>query len=190
METPGFPDALRARLQRRTRVVLDRADRAAVLVPIVLDGGPVRLILTRRTEALATHRGQVAFPGGRVEAQDLDPVSAALREAQEEIGLPPVRVETIGLLDDRLTRDGVMAVTPCVGIVRDLPPLRPCSAEVARVFTIPLEALGRPGGWRREEWTLHGRPVPVDFFEHDGEVLWGLSARIVKDLISLMPASQ
>src|SRR5205809_7526270 len=96
--------SLRERLSRRARRRLERPQRAAVLVPIVDDGGPLRLLLTRRTEDLPTHAGQVAFPGGLVEPGEEDPANTALREAEEEVGLPKGAVEVLGLLDDFPTR--------------------------------------------------------------------------------------
>ncbi len=104
--------SLRERLPRRPRRALGRPQRAAVLVPIVDDGGPLRLLLTRRTEDLPTHAGQVAFPGGLVEPGEEDPVNTALREADEEVGLPKGAVEVLGLLDDFPTRPDTVAVTP------------------------------------------------------------------------------
>lgn len=170
MTGEGWIGRLREVLARRAPRVLEREARAAVLVPIVDDGGPLRLILTRRTRHLPTHQGHVAFPGGHVQAKDRDVVATALREADEEIGLAPDRVEVLGPLDDLLTHDGRVAVTPIVGRVAVLPVLRPRPEEVDRVFSIPVAELADPGRW------------VDDAFHHDGEILWGLSARIVASL--------
>lgn len=176
---------LRETLAVRRRGTIEREARAAVLVPIVDDGGPLRLILTRRTQELPTHQGQVAFPGGHAHAEDSDVVRTALREAEEEIGLPADRVEVIGLLDDLLTRDETVAVTPIVGRVTDLPVLRPRPEEVARVFTIPVAALANPVLWRMDTMMKGPGAVQHRVFHHDGEVLWGLSARVVAHLLEL-----
>lgn len=176
-------ETLRTTLPARVRRQIDRPEKAAVLVAIVDDAGPRRLLLTRRAEELPTHRGQVAFPGGLMEADEDDPALAALREAQEEIGLPPESVEILGLLDDVPTRSDRVAVTPVVGRIARLPPLTPSRAEVARIFTIPIALLRQRERWTERREESSGRPV--HFFEHDGETLWGLSARIVFDLLDL-----
>ena len=182
-------ESLREALPRRARRRLERPERAAVLVPIIDDGGPLRLLLTRRTEDLPTHAGHVAFPGGFVLPGEDDPVRTALREAEEEIGLPPERVEVLGLLDDFPTRTDAVAVTPVAGLIRRLPELKPQTAEVARIFAIPVAELMRPDRWtsRADEGPGAGGRR-IHFFEHEGETLWGLSARIVLHLLSLTPS--
>ena len=177
--------SLRERLSRRARRRLERPQRAAVLVPIVDDGGPLRLILTRRTEDLPTHAGQVAFPGGLVEAGEDDPVRTALREAQEEIGLAPAAVEVLGLLDDFPTRTDTVVVTPVAGVLRSLPALRPRAAEVARIFDIPVAELMQEDRWTSREENRSGRRLWVYYFLHEGETLWGLSARVVLHLLEV-----
>ncbi|RMG17640.1 MAG: CoA pyrophosphatase, partial [Deltaproteobacteria bacterium] len=178
---------LKRRLEGRRRRVLARPRAASVLVPLVEDGGEFGLVLTRRSEDLPTHKGQVAFPGGHVDPADAGPVAAALREAQEEIGLPPDRVEVLGLLDDFPTRHDDTAVTPVVGWIPELPPLRPEPGEVARIFRIPLAALARPEAWRSQMVRHGGRSYPLYFFEWDGELLWGLSAYITLALLAETP---
>lgn len=178
---PSLEHALTSR-KRRT---IERSERAAVLVPLIDDDGPLRLLLTRRTEDLSTHQGQVAFPGGYVDQHDPDPETTALREAEEEVGLPRERVELLGLLDDHLTWQGTTVVTPVVGRVVDLPELRPKPAEVAHIFSIPIADLLQPDRWKTEERVVAGRKVRLHFFRHDGETLWGLSARIVVHMLEV-----
>ena len=177
--------SLRERLPRRPRRALGRPQRAAVLVPIVDDGGPLRLLLTRRTEDLPTHAGQVAFPGGLVEPGDEDPVNTALREAEEEVGLPKGAVEVLGLLDDFPTRTDTVAVTPVVGVLRRVPPLRALAAEVARIFDIPIHDLMQTDRWTWREEPRGDRRLRIYYFLHEGETLWGLSARIVLHLLEV-----
>lgn len=178
---------LRETLIHRPRRSLTGPRRAAVLVPIVEDRAGERLLLTRRTEHLSSHRGQVAFPGGGVEPGDADATDAALREAHEEVGLPPASVEVLGWLDDFPTVTETVIVTPVVGRIRELPALTACPEEVARIFSIPLADLRRREGWRVETATHRGRRWPLYFYEHDGETLWGLSAYITLHLLSLTP---
>jgi 8-oxo-dGTP pyrophosphatase MutT (NUDIX family) len=181
-------DDLRGTLPGRPRRVLDLPGRAAVLVPILDDEGPLRLLLTRRTEGLPTHQGQVAFPGGFVLPEDRDPIRTALREAEEEIGLPPAAVEVLGMLDDLPTRSGSISVTPVVGRIGALPALRPEPAEVARIFSIPIAELLDGSRWTSKADPSPSGPRRVHFFFHEGETLWGLSARIVLHLLDLTPA--
>lgn len=185
-EHPLFA-ALAANLVARPRKTLDHERRAAVLVPIIDDGGPLRLLLTRRTEDTPTHKGHVAFPGGGLGPDDAHAVAAALREAEEEIGLTPACVEVLGLLDDLPTVNWGSVVTPVVGRVRRLPPLRPDPREVARIFEIPLDALGVPEAWRVQQVHRWGATWPMYAFEWDGELLWGLSAYVTMGLLDRGP---
>ena len=180
-------DELGRVLRERPRRSLRRQRAAAVLVPIVDDGGPLRLILTRRTEGLSTHKGQVAFPGGGIDPGDAGPTTAALREAEEEIGLKAEAVEVLGWLDDFPTIYGNTIVTPVIGRLRVLPPLRPSPDEVARIFTIPFEILERPTGWRVDVVRRRDRDWPMIYCDHDGETLWGLSAYITMHLLEFWP---
>jgi len=177
--------SLRDRLPKRARRVLERPQRAAVLVPILDDGGALRLLLTRRTLDLPTHAGQVAFPGGLVEPGEEDPVNTALREADEEVGLPKGAVEVLGLLDDFPTRTDTVAVTPVVGVLRRVPPLRALAAEVARIFDIPIHDLMQADRWTWREEPRGDRRLRIYYFLHEGETLWGLSARIVLHLLEV-----
>src|SRR5512135_1182859 len=127
-----IPAALRESLLRapRTRISIDGFSRAAVLVPLLHVEDHVEVLLTRRTVEVETHKGQISFPGGMVEESDPDTEHAALREAEEELGLPPSSVTTIGLLDDHATPTGFV-ITPVVGMVKGNPTLIPNPREVA-----------------------------------------------------------
>ncbi|HXI02163.1 MAG TPA: CoA pyrophosphatase [Candidatus Saccharimonadales bacterium] len=173
------------RLRGRPRRRIERAYRAAVLVPILTEGGPDRLLLTRRSEDLPTHQGQVAFPGGSISPSDAGAVEAALREAREEIGLDPGAAEVLGLLDDFTTWDGRIAVTPVAARIAGTPAFEPHTGEVARIFEIPVDELARPGRWTWRPDPVRGEGRRLWYFEHDGETLWGLSARIVIQLLEL-----
>ena len=177
--------SLRRGLPGRRRRVLERPQRAAVLVPIIDDAGGLRLLLTRRTEDLPTHAGQVAFPGGLVEPGEDDPVKTALREAEEEIGLREDAVEVLGLLDDFPTSTDAVAVTPVVGVLRHVPPLHARAAEVARIFDVPVAELLQADRWTWRDEARGGRGLRIYYFLHEGETLWGLSARIVLHLLEV-----
>ena len=156
-----------------------------MLVPLVVRPDGLHLLLTRRAETLPTHKGEVAFPGGGFEPGDNGPTGTALREAKEEIDLPESAVEILGELDDFPTLGGETIVTPVVGVIQDLPPLVPAPGEVARIFTIPLAELQKKSGWQVRPWSRRGKDFPVFYFDWDGETLWGLSAYITIQLMSL-----
>jgi len=159
---------------------------AAVLMLLIPVSNSWDVLFTRRTDLVQDHKGQVSFPGGSVESTDQSLAETALRECHEEIGLLPSEVELLGSLP---TREAVTGVTvyPFVGtIVNSFTP-KPMPIEVARVFTIPLN-------WLTDQNHLEVRPyvrpngleVPVIYYQHyDGELLWGLTARIVQDFIVL-----
>jgi 8-oxo-dGTP pyrophosphatase MutT (NUDIX family) len=168
----------------------DRAPQpAAVLLPMFRRAGQWHLLYIRRAENLADrHSGEVAFPGGRIEDQDPHPAGAALREAEEEIGLATHHVEILGQLPSFLTSSNYL-VTPVVGQIPWPLVLQPDPAEVARVFSMPLHWLANPGHHELRPWRPRGhrRPRPVIFFdEHDGERLWGVSARITLSLLQVL----
>lgn len=138
---------------------------AAVLVAVTNRAEP-GVILTRRTENLRRHAGEIAFPGGRLDPEDHGPVDAALREAEEEISLPRSQVEVVGTADRYRTISGY-DVTPVLGVVPPDLPLVPHEAEVAAVFEAPLRFLLDPANHREGETMLRGR------IRHYYEILWG-----------------
>lgn len=138
---------------------------AAVLVPVT-DRADPGVILTRRTDTLARHAGQVAFPGGRVDDGDADIVAAALREAEEEIGLDPALVEVIGLADRYRTVTGFQ-VTPVIGVVPPELPYEKREAEVADIFEVPLSFLLDTANHVEASVEWQGRE------RHFYEIMWG-----------------
>jgi 8-oxo-dGTP pyrophosphatase MutT (NUDIX family) len=153
---------------------------AAVLVPIV-DRPDPSVIFTLRTETMRRHAGQVAFPGGRIDPGDDGPVGAALREAEEEIGLPPDKVEVIGVTDSYRTVTG-FHVTPVIGIVPPDLPLEPHVFEVAAIFEAPLRHLLSPANQivRTAEW--RGRERSYYEIEWEGRRIWGATAAMIVNL--------
>jgi 8-oxo-dGTP pyrophosphatase MutT (NUDIX family) len=170
---------------RRPRYELNLPRRASVLIGLVEDGGPPRLLLTRRASTLGNHSGEVAYPGGMMDPSDKSVAHTALREAHEEVRLPAERVELLGPLDDMIPKNRAVAVTPWVGLIRSVPPLVANSAEVARIFYIPLSALQEPKRWQTKDVSWDGRSWPIHFFDYDGERLWGLSAFFTLALLGL-----
>ena len=163
--------------------------RAGVLVPLILDGGTLDLLFTKRTEQVETHKGQISFPGGAVDRTDRDIVHTAVREAEEELGIPETAVQLLGLLESLSTPTGFV-ITPVVGVLRGLPSLCPNSHEVAEVFTVPLEFFRDERNARREIWMVEGREQEVWFYTWGGHVIWGATAIILRSLlrvIALLP---
>ncbi len=154
---------------------------AAVLVAVRLDARCARVILTKRSSHLQHHPGQVAFPGGKIEADDPSPEGAALRESAEEIGLGPGLVTVLGRLPAHETVTG-FSVTPVVGVIRgDFRP-RPRAGEVEEVFDVPLSHVLDPANYRVEGRLWQGqlrRYYTVPFGPY---YIWGATARILRSL--------
>ena len=129
---------------------------AGVLIAVVMDGG-AQVVLTKRSSHLQHHPGQIAFPGGKVDAGDPDATAAALREAQEEVGLAPAQAEVLGLLPAHETVTG-FSMVPVVAMVSGGFTPVPEAGEVDEVFLVPLAHLADPGRYRVEERVWRGQP--------------------------------
>jgi 8-oxo-dGTP pyrophosphatase MutT (NUDIX family) len=172
-------DGLRATLRDRTPARAPEPGTAsAVLVPLFGKDGDCHVWLARRSAALRRHAGQVSFPGGKRDPADASGLATALREAEEEIGLGSAAVDVLGQLDDLVTGTG-FTISPFVGWVAApfTPRLNP--AEVERVFAAPLRVFfDKPRGVP----PFHGHTI-------DGELVWGATGKILRDLVSLVDAS-
>jgi 8-oxo-dGTP pyrophosphatase MutT (NUDIX family) len=153
---------------------------AAVLVPVV-DRREPSVILTLRPESMRRHPGQISFPGGRLDPQDAGPVEAALREAEEEIGLSPDRVDIIGLGDRYRTVTG-FEVTPVVGIVPADICLSPHPGEVADLFEVPLHYLLDPAHQHVRSALWRGQERRFFEIEYEGRRIWGATAAMIVNL--------
>lgn len=154
---------------------------AAVLVPIIDRPRGMTVLLTRRTDHLDHHPGQVSFPGGRVEAHDEDEVAAALRETEEEVGLHRSYVEVVGPLDQYRTGTG-FDITPVVGLVRPGFTLALDSFEVAEVFEVTLDFVLDPANHRRESQVWKGEERSYYVFPHNDYYIWGATAGMLINL--------
>jgi 8-oxo-dGTP pyrophosphatase MutT (NUDIX family) len=162
---------------------------AAVLVPVFEEDGVARLLLTRRSTNLPSHQGQVAFPGGKVHDGESSE-AGALREAHEEVGIPPADVDVVGPLEELSTVASQFVMAPFVGILPARPALVPNPAEVARAFDVSIAELMDDDVYHEERWDLPGMGNrPMHFFDVADETVWGATARILYDLLSLVTGS-
>lgn len=154
---------------------------AAVLFPIVRRAPQPTVLLTQRTAHLKDHAGQISFPGGRVEPEDLSPMDTALRETEEEIGLSRDRIEVLGFLPEYRTGTG-FRVTPVVALVEPPFDLQPDPFEVAEVFEVPLDFLLDPANHKRH--SIHHRGAMRHFFAmpYGDHFIWGATAGMIRSL--------
>lgn len=161
--------------------------KAAVLVPFVCDNNQWSLLFTRRSDNLKNHQGQVSFPGGGMEQVDETIVDTAYREAFEEIGLSKSEIQYVGLMPDFVTISDYL-VTPVVSWVNWPVKLQISNHEVSKVFTIPINFLNNKKNWEERIYThpsgIHGSVIFYNLF--DGELLWGISAKITIDLLRMV----
>ncbi|MCK2183755.1 CoA pyrophosphatase [Halomonas getboli] len=176
-------EKLRERLQAHAprRLTLD-LPQAAVLLPLVAHPEPT-LLFTRRAAHLSTHSGQVAFPGGKREDGDDSLLATALREAEEEIALPPGRVEVLGRLSDVISLHGIR-VTPFVGLIPPGLPLVPDPGELDAIFEVPLAAFLDDRRTHTDVIRVDGRDYYVPSYRHDDHVIWGLSSMMLVELLA------
>lgn len=159
---------------------------AAVLILFVRESAVWHLLFILRSEQVADHKGQVAFPGGGFEAGDRSPVDTALRETQEEIGVDPHDIRVFGQLDQISTGTGYI-ITPVVGAITWPYPIRLSTDEVDKVFTIPLSWLADPENREERSHPFLGDQVKVVYYKiYQGEMLWGASARITTNLLKVL----
>ena len=158
---------------------------AAVLVPLVDHPGGLSVLLTLRNAALQRHAGQVAFPGGRMDKEDTTVSSTALRETEEEIGLPPSAIEIVGRLDDYITGTGFI-VAPIVGLVRPPFVTNPDPREVDAVFEVPLAFLLDPANHRRESRLFNGVERRFYAMPYGDKYIWGATAAMIMNLYDML----
>lgn len=161
------------------------AFRACVLMPIVLHESSLHLLLTKRTESVEHHKGQISFPGGMVDHGDTSPIHTALRELEEEIGIKESAVTIIGQLDDIHIPSGFV-VTPIVGFIESLNGMKANNDEVAEVILIPLKKFFDTTLQHTEVRELMGIKHPVYFYNVWKEPVWGATAHIIKQFTNII----
>ena len=158
---------------------------AAVLVPLVMRADGLSVLLTQRTQHLAAHAGQISFPGGRQEPGDRDSIDAALRETEEEVGLPRDHIEVIGRLDTYVTSTS-FEVTPVVGLVRAPYPVKLDPFEVAELFEVPLAFILDPANHQRHSRELKGRQRTFYVLPYQHRYIWGATAGMLVNLAEVL----
>jgi 8-oxo-dGTP pyrophosphatase MutT (NUDIX family) len=164
---PSFPDARMS----------------AVLVVLVDGGEGPEVLLTRRSMELRNHRGEISFPGGRVDPGET-PIDTALREAEEEVGLDRAAPRIVGELTHLNTIVSRSYIVPVVSVLDHRPDLSPRTIEVDRILWTPLVELSQPGTYRMERWGSPPLDRRLHFFELDDETIWGATARMLVDLLT------
>jgi 8-oxo-dGTP pyrophosphatase MutT (NUDIX family) len=156
---------------------------SAVLVALFEGENGAEVLLTRRSMHMRNHRGEISFPGGRLDPGET-PIETALREAHEEVGLDPDAPSVVGELDHLNTIVSRSYIVPIVSVLDERPDLRPRTGEVDRVFWTPITDLTRPGTYRMERWGSPPMDRPLHFFELDDETVWGATAHMLVDLLT------
>lgn len=187
---------LRARLQPLEKAaslvdVLEgerpEARKSAVLLALFSQDGETHLAFIRRATTLRAHGGEIAFPGGSYDPSDSSLVATALREAAEEIGLHPTRVDVLGLLSPVFTVVSNFLILPVVAYLPEGPgQLLAQASEVAEVLLLPLAALSDPAIAHTEIWSNGGRTRPVYFYDYGSLRIWGATGRILASLLTLL----
>jgi 8-oxo-dGTP pyrophosphatase MutT (NUDIX family) len=160
--------------------------RAAVLIPLFKKNEEYHVLLTRRTHKVSHHKGQISFPGGRQDKGE-DLLSTALREAKEEMGIAEKDVHLLGELDDICTVASDFCVSPFVGLIPYPYPFKVNRHEIEEIIEVPLSVFLDENKFREEFRERNGEPLRVYFFQHEDHTIWGATARILKQLIDLLP---
>lgn len=156
---------------------------AAVLIPLCLVENKLVIIFTHRQEDLSHHGGEICFPGGHHDEEDHNCITTALREANEEIGLPPQAVQVLGQLTTLYISPSRYIVHPIVGWIPTLPPLQPNTSEVAHILQVPLNALLQPETIRHEIGIRNGEPITIPYYEFQTWHIWGATAMLLSELL-------
>jgi len=163
--------------------------KAAVLLPLFLKDKSYHILFTKRTDRVKHHKGEISFPGGNYDAVDGDIVATALREAHEEIGLKPQDVALVGALDEVRTLSDFI-VSPFVGLVPYPYPFVPSPDETEEIIILPLAGFFKEGVLTEEYMTYRERTERVSTYSCGRHVIWGATARILRQFLELIPAEK
>lgn len=185
---PCFEQKLASILDSRTKKVLPTNGliTAAVLVPLFSKDGRVHVLLTRRSDFVEHHKGEISFPGGKLDDTDPDLLSCALRETAEEVGIAPVDVRVVGELDEFYTVATGFVVAPFVGVIPYPYEFRTSAREIAELIGVPMHVFFDPNRRTEETWIYNGLPIEVISYRWRGHNIWGATARILKHFVELV----
>lgn len=180
--------SIRELLGSRIKKRIEPGDRipAAVLIPLYRDGDDYHVVFIRRTDTVPTHKGQISFPGGGQDEGDADLLVTALRESYEEIGLQSRDTEVLGELDDEITTTSNYVVSPFVGLIPWPYEFTRNEREVDEILTVPLSVLLGGSARRPDTEVLNGEPLPSYAYHHNGNVIWGATARMLYKLLGIL----
>ena len=183
----NFVDQIGTILSSRKRRVIEHPpfSHAAVLVPLFKKGDGCHLLFTKRSDQVKHHKGEISFPGGVVDEEDLELISTALREADEEIGLKKSDVQILGILDDIVTITQFI-VTPIVGLFPYPYPFKVSEVEIAELIEVPLSSLLREKSFSEKEIIRGGQKEIVYAYQYEKHIIWGATARILKQFLDLI----
>ncbi len=157
---------------------------AGVLIPILKKDGKWHVVLTRRTDKVEHHKGEISFPGGHYEEDDPDLEYTALRETEEEIGVPAGKVRVLGRLDDKITITG-FRIRPYVGVIPYPIEFTPQEEEIAEILILPLSEFMKPENLTVQNWKKGSDDYPVYFYRIKGYTVWGATAKILKHFLEV-----
>ena len=187
----NFVDQIRTILSSRKRRVIEHPpfSHAAVLVPLYKKGEDCHLLFTKRSDQVKYHKGEISFPGGVVDEEDLELISTALREAHEKSGLKKSAVQIIGILDDIVTITEFI-VTPIVGLFPYPYPFKVSEVEIAELIEVPLSSLLHEECFSEKEIIRSGQKEVVYAYQYGKHIIWGATARILNQFLDLITSSR
>jgi len=185
---PDFEDRLEGLLRNRRKNLLsaDGMITAAVLVPLFRKDGTSHVLLTKRSEFVEHHKGEISFPGGKVDPSDANMLACALRETAEEIGVDPQHVKILGELDDFYTVATGFLVIPFVGLIPYPYEFKPSAREISDLLEVPLGVFFDLTRRSEETWMINDQSVEVISYLWRGHNIWGATARILKHFTELI----
>jgi 8-oxo-dGTP pyrophosphatase MutT (NUDIX family) len=180
-------EKIRSLLNRPSRPITDRPDLrpAAVLVPLFQKNRKTHILLTKRTDSVLHHKGQISFPGGAYHSEDPDFLTTALRETEEEIGVEREAVEILGELDQMTTLSN-FRIRPFVGVIPYPYPFKLSAFEVKRLIELPLDYLLGEADFKEASFTYEGQSSINLHIDFQGDVIWGATARILKNFMDIL----
>ena len=189
--TNDLPWIIRDLLNSRPRKAIEEHGaslrRAAVLIPLFKTASEYRILFTKRTDTVDAHKGQISFPGGKIEDEDASPLESALREADEEIGLSRKDVTVLGQMDDARTLSSNYIVHPFVGLIPCPYDFKTSVQEVRELIEVPFQVfLSGDSAGENTPVVYEGVTYQSLAYYHRGEVIWGATARIMRNLVDLV----